>query len=83
VPLDFRPNDVGLTGSCGAEDALELAEWLANNRAATVDLASCTHLHAAVLQTLLAYRPAISAALHDAFLSRWIGPLLAAAPVSS
>jgi hypothetical protein len=83
VPLDFRLNDIALTGSCGAEDALELAEWLANNRAATVDLDACTHVHAAVLQTLLAYRPTVSAALHDAFLSRWIGPLLAAAPTSS
>ena len=59
-----------------AEDATELADWLENQAQAKVDLHACTHLHAAVFQTLLAYRPSVIAASVDPFLSQWIMPYL-------
>ena len=77
MPLEFRRNEVCLTGSCGAEDALELADWLTKHKRAKVSLAACTHLHTALLQTLLAYKPAVSVGPEDPFLARWILPVLA------
>jgi hypothetical protein len=76
MPLEFRADCVALVDACGAEDALELADWFARSEAPKADLAACTHLHAALLQTLLAYEPSITAAPVDPFLARWILPLL-------
>jgi hypothetical protein len=78
MPLTFARSEVALTGACGAEEALELAEWLAKRKRPRVNLAACTHLHAALLHTLLFHRPAISGAPADPFLSRWIMPMLGA-----
>jgi hypothetical protein len=81
MALEFRDDEVRLIDSCGAEEALELADWLSKLELPKVDLAACTHLHAALLQTLLAYRPAISAGPEDPFLARWVLPVLAACDV--
>lgn len=77
MALEFRRNEVVLSANCGAEEALELAEWLAKRKRPKAHLGACTHLHAALLQTLLAYKPALSAAPTDPFLRRWVLPLLA------
>jgi hypothetical protein len=79
MPLEFARSEVTLHGACGAEEALELVEWLAKKRRARVNLGDCTHLHSALLQTLLAFGPAISVPPHEPFLARWIVPLLTAA----
>jgi hypothetical protein len=79
MPLEFRPDEVCLSGVSVAEEALELSEWLAGHTDPKVNLAACTDLHTSLLQTLLAYKPVISAPPHDAFLTRWVVPLLAAA----
>jgi hypothetical protein len=76
VPLELRDDEASLVGSCTADEALEFSDWLANSAQPKVDLAACTHLHAALLQTLLAYKPAITARPADPFLARWISPLL-------
>jgi len=78
MPLEFRADEVALLGTCVAEDALELAEWLCRTPAPKVNLSDCSHLHTSLLQTLIAYAPEISAAPQDAFLARWILPMLAA-----
>lgn len=77
MPLRFGSGEVALTDSCGAEDALELADWLAKEHQPKADLRACSHLHAAVLQTLLAYKPVLSAPPVDPFLLRWVVPALA------
>jgi hypothetical protein len=79
MPLTFARNEVALTGACGAEEALDLAEWLAKRKRPRVNLAACTHLHAALLHTLLIFRPSVCAGPADPFLSRWVMPLLHAA----
>jgi hypothetical protein len=78
MPLEFHADEVRLLGTCVAEDALELAEWLGRTTAPKVDLSACVHLHTSLLQTLIAYAPAIVGAPSDAFLTRWVLPLLAA-----
>ncbi len=76
MPLVFRTDCVALVDACGAEEALELADWFATSDHPKADLAECSHLHAALLQTLLAYQPSIIAAPVDPFLARWILPML-------
>jgi hypothetical protein len=76
MPLEFRRSEVCLSGSCTAEEALDLAEWLAKRKRPKANLAECTHMHSALLQTLLAYKPQISAPPADAFLATWVMPAL-------
>jgi hypothetical protein len=64
---------------------LEFADWLrCREGSAAVDLAACTFLHTAILQTLLALEPNVLAVPRDPFLARWVAPLLKqpAAPVT-
>ncbi len=77
MALEFRDDEVRLIGACGAEEALELSEWFAKIESPKADLGTCTHLHAALLQTLLAFKPVVCVEPDDSFLRRWIAPILA------
>lgn len=77
MPLKAAAGEIALIATCGAEEALELAEWLSTAELPNVDLGSCIHMHAALLQTLLAYNPRISVEPQDPFMRRWIVPILA------
>jgi hypothetical protein len=63
-----------LEGNVSVDDAESLAQWLQQQSAPAVHLGKCEHLHGAVLQVLLALRPAVTAAPAD--------PLLAGALLS-
>jgi hypothetical protein len=65
---------ISLSGNCPAEDAEILLEYLIAG-ADRVDLNDCEHLHAAVLQLLMAARPGVSG-VPAPFLGQWILPLL-------
>jgi hypothetical protein len=69
-------NVIILEGPCRVDDAEPLLAWLQANRGRIVDLAGAEHLHAAVLQVLMALRPAIRGEAKDAFLRDWITPAL-------
>ena len=64
-----------LSGLCTAEDAEPLLEFFAAG-GDRVDLGKCEHLHAAVLQLLLAARPGITGTPAP-FVREWIVPFLA------
>ncbi|MBJ6127022.1 hypothetical protein [Microvirga splendida] len=66
-----------LEGPCRVEDAEPLLRLLQADRGRTVDLTGAEHLHAAVVQVLMALRPAIRGTAGDAFLRDWIAPALA------
>lgn len=76
MPVRFDSDLARFEAACTVEDALPLAEWLEAAAAPRVDLSACTELHTALLQLLLAARPALAAAPADVFLARWVGPLL-------
>ena len=59
MPVQLEGAMARLTGSIGAEEAADLAEWLAAG-GARVRLEGVEHLHSAVLQCLMAWRPAIA-----------------------
>jgi hypothetical protein len=69
-------NVIILEGACRVEDAEPLLGWLQADRRRMVDLAGAEHLHAAVLQVLMALRPAIRGTARDAFIRDWIIPAL-------
>lgn len=67
-------NVIILEGPCRVEDAEPLLGWLQADRGRMVDLTGAEHLHAAVLQVLMALRPAIQGTAGDAFLRDWVTP---------
>jgi hypothetical protein len=69
-------NVILLEGPCRVEDAEPLLRWLQADGGRIVDLSAAEHLHAAVLQVLMALRPAIRGTAEDAFLRDWIAPAL-------
>ena len=79
MPIRYDGDAARFDGACDADAAQELLEWLEPRPGrAAIDLAGCTGLHTAVLQVLLAARPAVAAVPEDPFLRRWVTPLLEA-----
>lgn len=77
MPLTTNRRTATLIGEVGVEEAEPLMCWLRATPNPTVRLDRCTHLHSAVLQTLLAARPRVCGTPSDPFLARWVTPLLA------
>jgi len=69
-------NIVFLEGACRVEDAEPLLGLLQAGRGRAVNLTDAEHLHAAVLQVLMALRPTIQGTAGDVFLRDWIAPAL-------
>ena len=72
-------NVIILEGPCRVEDAEPLLGWLQADRGRVVDLAGAEHLHAAVLQVLMALRPALRGVGQNAFIRNWVAPALTSA----
>ncbi|MEE1655509.1 hypothetical protein VB618_04800 [Microvirga sp. CF3062] len=72
-------NVIVLEGACRVEDAEPLLAWLQADRGLIVDLSGAEHLHAAVLQILMAMRPALKGSARDAFIREWLTPVLSEA----
>ena len=77
MPLRRAGETLHLEAVCGVEDALPLLEQLAGTPPPAIDLRRCTHLHTALVQVLAACRPRAVIPPDDAFLARWLMPLLA------
>ena len=80
MPLNFVGDTVAADGAASVEDALILLEFLQSHPNTKVDLGSCTHLHTAVLQVLLAAMPQIVTPPREAFLARWLPQVLQRCP---
>jgi len=76
MPIRVSKTVVAIEGACTVEDALPLLEALQAAPKARVALKHCTHIHTASLQVLLALRPAIGSWPEEAFLARWLTPIL-------
>lgn len=68
---------IRLEGNCTIEEAEDLHRWLGEQPGAQVDLRPCTHLHAALLQLLLVWRPRVMLP-EDARLRGVLAPALTA-----
>jgi hypothetical protein len=63
---------VVLYGNCPVEDAEPLLQLLQATPEARLDWARCGHLHAAVLQVILAARPPLVGPCGDPWVQRWV-----------
>ena len=71
-----------IQGICGADDVEVLMSALRAHGSSIVDLSEADHLHTAILQVLLAFRPSITGTPRDTFIRTWLIPILAAEPTS-
>lgn len=72
MPIEYDKKSVRLVDMVSVEDAEGLLEWLQAKPKGKVNLAACTHLHAANLQVLMAAQAHISAWPADADLTLWL-----------
>ena len=67
---------IDLVGHCSSEDAEVLQRHLLDHPGASVNWSACDQLHAAVLQILLAAKPAVCGMAAGAFLNAHVAPML-------
>lgn len=80
MPITMTENLAVFEDNCAVEEAEALLDWLRRVEHPLVDLSGCTHIHAAVLQTLLALHPGMVAAPTDSFLAQLLAGLPSADP---
>ena len=76
MPIEFKKNRLVFRDAVQVEEAEALLEALQKKPTTQVDLAACTHLHAAVLQVLMAARPFIDKWPQDPELRTWLETVL-------
>ncbi|MEJ0093869.1 MAG: hypothetical protein WDN46_10620 [Methylocella sp.] len=77
MSLQLEGAIIHLIGECRVEDAEALLALLRADGARALDMKECTWLHTAVLQVVLAFRPAIAAPCEESFMAKWIFPAFA------
>ena len=75
MTIRYLKKYAALEGHVAVDDAEALAQWLRRQAAPAVHLGKCEHVHGAVLQVLLAWRPRVTVAPADP----WLAALLRAA----
>jgi hypothetical protein len=76
MPFETKKTTLVATAQLTVEDAELLLEWLLQHPRGRVDLAACTHIHAATVQVLMAAQPKIAAWPHAAKLTAWLHTVL-------
>jgi hypothetical protein len=69
MTVRYLKKHAALEGHIAVEDAEPLAQWLLKQAKPTVHMNKCEHVHAAVLQVLLALRPHVARPPTDALLA--------------
>ncbi len=69
MAIRYLKKHAALEGHVPVDDAEALAQWLGSHAAPAVHLGKCEHVHAAVLQVLLALKPRVVAPPPDALLA--------------
>jgi hypothetical protein len=72
--IRYLKKHASLEGTVAVDDAEALAQWLREQHAPAVHLGKCTHVHAAVLQVLLALAPRVVAPPADPWLAAALAP---------
>jgi hypothetical protein len=72
VTVHRRENGtIVLEGNCTAEEAEPLLQMLLNGPRPMLDWTTCSHLHTAVFQVVLAAGPALIGPCGDPWVARW------------
>ena len=77
MPLELGDTTATLIGVVTVDEVEQLAGWLRVTARPRVNLRRCNHLHTGAFQAMLRFRPKVTAAPADAFLSAQVLPLLA------
>jgi len=77
MPVKLGKQVAILEGLCAVEEAEPLWQWLRERPGRKVNLKGLRHPHTAVLQVLMAARPAVTAPPRDEALARWLLPAIA------
>jgi len=76
MSVEYKKKSVQLIDDVGVDDAEVLLQWLQANPKATINLSRCTHVHAAVLQVLMAAGMTVTSWPQDSQLDGWLRPVL-------
>ena len=76
MSVEYKKKSVQLIDDVGVDDAEGLLQWLQANPKATINLSRCTHVHAAVLQVLMAAGMTVTSWPQDSQLDGWLRPAL-------
>ena len=76
MPITYKENVAMLQGHCEIEEAETLLTWLFEHPQGEIDLKQVEHIHAAILQVLMALKPVISAWPDDDKVEFWLVPAL-------
>ena len=76
MALSYKRSVAVFADAVGVEEAEGLLAWLQTRRKPRLDLAACTHLHAALLQVLMAARIPVAAWPRDQSLAVWLKSVL-------
>ncbi len=80
MTIRYLKKHAALEGHVAVDDAEALAQWLLKQPSPAVHLGKCEHVHAAVLQVLLALRPRLVQPPADALLAGVLAGVLAKVP---
>ncbi|MDQ7020097.1 MAG: hypothetical protein Q9M33_13155 [Robiginitomaculum sp.] len=72
MPIVQKSKVIVLEGKCPVDEAEPLLTWLQEHPKGKVNLSKCKHLHAALLQVLMAVKPKISSMPRDETLYAWM-----------
>ncbi len=72
MAIQYKGLTAALIDIVAVEEAEGLLQWLLTNPDGAVDLSGCKHLHAAVLQVLMAGQPKVNAWPEDEGLAVWL-----------
>jgi len=73
MTIRYLKKYAALEGCVSVDDAQTLADWLRHQATPAVHLGRCEHVHGAVLQVLLAFRPRLRAQPPDPWLAGVLG----------
>jgi hypothetical protein len=72
MAIEYKKGMAVFSENVSVEDAEGLLDWLIKNPKGKINLAACTHIHAANLQVLMSVKPTISNEPKDADLQKWL-----------
>lgn len=78
MAIEYRKSLVVFRDVVSVEDAEALLEWLQKKPSARADFSSCTHLHPANLQVLMAAKATVVAWPKDVAFADWLKSALVA-----
>ena len=72
MAMTFKGNVAHFAGTIGADQAEVLLAWLQKHPKRKLNLAECTHIHAAQLQVLMAAGTPVTEWPKDESLTKWL-----------